>query len=209
MDFVSARANMVESQVRTNDVTDVDLVDAMRAIPRERLCPPAKAHLAYAETEVEYAPGRFLLAPRDLSKLVFSARPRPGERALTIAGPYAAAVLARLGLQVTALEQEGQDTAVRLALAETVVDVVGGDLGAPPSGPWDVIVVEGAVSRAPDAWVQALAPGGRLAVVERVGPLGKAQLYGRGRDGTVGRRNTFDATPPFIHGFEPEAAFEF
>lgn len=209
MDFVSARLNMVESQVRTNDVTDLNLVDAMRIIRRERFCPADKAHLAYAEKSPEYAPGRFLLAPRDLSKLVFSARPRTGERALAIAGPYAAAVLARMGLTVTALEPADSDAGVRAMLDGEDVAVVGGDLSAPAGGPFDVIVVEGAVHRTPEAWIDALAPGGRLAVIERSAQLGKAQLYGKGEDGRVSRRTTFDAIAPYITGFEPAPAFQF
>ena len=209
MDFVSARLNMVESQVRTNDVTDVDLVDAMRAIHRERFCPADKAHLAYAEKSVEYAPGRFLLAPRDVAKLVFSARPRAGERALVIAGPYVAAMLARVGLTVTALEPVDGDAGVRAMLDGEAVTVVGGDLAAPPAGPFDVIIAEGAVARTPDAWLSRLAPQGRLAVIERGEQLGKAQLYGRGADGRFARRTTFDAIAPYIAGFEPALSFEF
>ena len=208
MDFTSARLNMVESQVRTQDVTDLDLVDAMRAIKRERFCPADKAHLAYAEKSVEYAPGRFLLAPRDLAKLVFSARPRAGERALAIAAPYAAAVLTRMGLHVSALEPADGDTAVRMMLQDEGVEVVGGDL-ASPSGAHDVIVSEGAVARAPEAWMTALTPGGRLAVIERSAQLGKAQLYTKDADGRLARRNTFDAIAPYLAGFEPAPAFQF
>ena len=65
-DFAAARLNMVESQVRTNDVTDVRLHDAMRAIPREALIPADKAFQAYADADVEYAPGRFLLSKGQL-----------------------------------------------------------------------------------------------------------------------------------------------
>ena len=68
-DLAAARLNMVESQVRTQDVTDVRIQDAMRAIARETFVPSGKAYLAYADLEVEYAPGRWLLKPRDVSKL--------------------------------------------------------------------------------------------------------------------------------------------
>jgi len=78
MDVTSARQNMVDSQVRTNDVTDLELQDAMRAIPRERFAAPARAALAYAETEVEYAQGRWLMRPRDVAKLLQALRPLKG-----------------------------------------------------------------------------------------------------------------------------------
>ncbi len=183
-DFAAARLNMVESQVRTADVTDVRLHDVLRALPRERFAPADKAHLAYADIEVEYAPGRWLLKPRDVSKLLQALRPMPGERALAIAAPYAAAVIEELGLPVTRIEAEA----------------------APPAGEFDVIVCEGAVGRVPEAWTAALALNGRLGVVERDGPVGKACLYLRTADG-IGRRDLFDSFCPVLAGFEARHGF--
>ncbi|WP_395674221.1 protein-L-isoaspartate O-methyltransferase [Phenylobacterium sp.] len=187
-DLAAARLNMVESQVRTQDVTDVRIHDAMRALPREQYVPAERSYLAYADIEVEYAPGRYLLKPRDVSKLLQELRPMPGERALAIAAPYAAAVLEDMGLTVTRVE--------------------GGDLSGTPGGEFDLIVVEGAVARAPKSWLSALSPSGRLGLVERDGPVGKACLYLRAEDG-VGRRELFDATPPVLAGFEAEHGFAF
>lgn len=183
-DFAAARLNMVESQVRTQDVTDVRLHDAMRVLPRERFMPPEKQHLAYADIEVEYAPGRWLLKPRDVAKLLQALRPMPSERALAIGAPYAAAVIEALGLPVT--------------------QIAPGD--AAPAGGFDIVVCEGAVGVTPDAWIAALAPGGRLGVVERDGPVGKAVIYLKGPDG-LGRRELFDSFPPVLDGFEARHGF--
>jgi protein-L-isoaspartate(D-aspartate) O-methyltransferase len=174
--------------VRTQDVTDVRIPDIMRLVPREDFAPAAKAYLAYADIEVEYAPGRWLLKPRDVAKLLQGVRAMPGERVLAIAAPYAAAVLERMGLSVTRFDSE--------------------DLTRPPAGEFDVIVCEGAVGRAPQAWQAALARGGRLGVVERDGPVGKACLYVKGEDG-VGRRDLFDSTPPVLAGLEAQHGFAF
>jgi protein-L-isoaspartate(D-aspartate) O-methyltransferase len=187
-DLAAARLNMVESQVRTADVTDVRIHDALYAIAREDFVPAGKAYLAYADSTVEYAPGRWLLRPRDVAKLLQELKPRSGERALAIAAPYGAAVLEALQLSVDRLDE--------------------GDLKTVPGANYDLILVEGAVSKAPDAWTKALAPGGRLAVIERDGPVGKACLYVRAEDG-VGRRVLFDATPPVLAGFESQAGFAF
>jgi len=186
-DFTTARLNMVESQVRTQDVTDTAIHDAMRAVPREALVAPGKAYAAYADSEVEYAPGRYLLKPRDVAKLLQALHPQPLERALAIAAPYAAAVLEKMGLSVERLE---------------------GELTALPGGGYDVIVCEGAVAQAPAGWIEALAPDGRLAVIERDGPVGKAVIYVRAGDG-LGRRELFDATPPVLPGFAREPKFAF
>lgn len=187
-DFAAARLNMVESQIRTADVTDLPLQDALRVVPREAVVPATKAYLAYADADIEYAPGRWLLRPREVGKLLQVLKPREGEKALAIAAPYAAAVLEAMGLSVTRLE--------------------GDDLKAAPAGTFDVIVCEGAVAVAPKAWQDALAVGGRLGVIERNGPVGRAAIYLRAEDG-VGRRQAFDASPPMLAGFEVEAGFSF
>ena len=186
-DFATERDIMVDSQVRPNDVTDLSIQDAMRAVPREAVLPPGKAWMAYADAEIEYAPGRWMLRPRDVAKLLQGLRPRAGERALAIAAPYAAAVMTQMGLQVTRLD--GADL--------TVV-----------SGQWPLIVCEGAVSEIPATWLAAIAPGGRLGAPRRSGPVGQALICLRSEAG-VGSRPLFDCAPPILPGFEPARGFVF
>jgi protein-L-isoaspartate(D-aspartate) O-methyltransferase len=182
----------------------------MGVAPRERLCPPGRDFLAYAETPVEYAPGRFLMAPRDIAKLLQALKPRPGERALCICAPYAALLLAEIGLSVVALEPADSLEIARKALAETPVEVTTGDLRAVlAGGPYDLVVCEGAVPAPPASWAEALALGGRLGVVERDGPVGKARLHLRAEDGVLATRELFDASPPMLKGFEPVRGFAF
>jgi protein-L-isoaspartate(D-aspartate) O-methyltransferase len=188
IDFAAARARMIDGQVRTSDVTDLKLLDALRRVDREALCPPDKATFAYADVEIAYAPGRWLMRPREIAKLLQALQPEAGERALAIAAPYAAAVLEALGVTVERAEE--------------------GDLSTPPGKDYDLIVCEGAVERAPQAWVSALAPDGRLAVVERKGPAGKARIYLRTDQG-VAVREVFDSSPRYLAGFEPQPGFAF
>jgi protein-L-isoaspartate(D-aspartate) O-methyltransferase len=185
-DYQAARLTMVESQVRTSDVTDLYVQDAMRLAPREALCPAGKKEVAYADAEIEYAPGLFLLRGRAIGKLLQALKPRPGEKALAIAAPYGGQVLKQIGC----------------ACDEIAADKT------PAKGQYDVIVVEGAVSEAPAAWCAALAEGGRLAVIVRQGPMGKARLYER-CGGQIVWREVFDAPAPFLPGFEPKAQFAF
>lgn len=179
-----ARQIMVDSQVRPNDVTDPAIQDAMRRVAREAYCGSA-THLAYADAEVEYAPGRWLLRPRDVSKLLQAVRPRAGEKALAISAPYVAALLEQIGLTVARAD---------------ALDAV--------AGSYDVIVCEGGVEETPKAWLDALAVGGRLAVIERRGAAGAAKLYIRSET-DLGGRSVFDAAPPVLAGLEKRASFAF
>ncbi len=208
-DYARARLNMVETQVRVNDVTDHLVQDAMRTAPRERLAPPARAHLAYAEAEIEYAPGWRMAEPRNVSKLLQALRPRPGERALAVAAPYAALVMAQIGCRVVARQPEGAPfDAVAAVLREHGCAVEAGDITRlGEEGPFDVIASEVGIERPPEAWPKALAVDGRLGVFERAGPVGKARLYVQAPDGPLARRELFDAVPAWAPGFAPKPAF--
>lgn len=186
-DWAAARDIMVDSQVRPSDVPDLAVQDAMRHVARETLLPAEKQALAYADTEVEYAPGRWMLRPRDVGKLLHGLHPRVGETALAISSPYAAAVLGAMGLTVTQTDA-GETSGL--------------------AGAFDVIVCEGALAAPPAAWRAALAPNGRLAMVERDGPVGHAMLYLRTGEG-AGARVLFDCTPPMMAGFDVAPTFAF
>lgn len=207
MDFAAARKVMVDSQVRVNDVTDRVLQAALLAVPRERFCAPDRAFAAYAELEVEIAGRRKLMAAREVSKLLMALDPRPDEQVLAIAAPYAAAVLARMGLKVIAQEDDPAVLeVVGAVLAEAGVETVQAPFSEPYGQGYDLIVSEAATPVRPDAWIAALKPGGRLAVVERTGPAGKAVLYVRGRDG-LSRRELFDASPSVLAELAPLPTF--
>lgn len=207
MDFAAARKVMVDSQVRVNDVTDRELQAALLSVPRERFLPAERAFAAYAEIEPEIANGRRLMLPRDLSKLLMALQPRAGEKALAVAGPYAGAVLRAMGLEVTAQEADPAVLeAVSDALNEAGVEGVSAPFGQPVGADYDLIVSEAAVPVRPETWLDALKVGGRLAVVERAGPAGKAVLYIKGPSG-LSRRELFDAAPPVLSDMTPEPAF--
>ncbi len=209
MDFTAARNNMVESQVRVNDVTDEGLQHAMRHVARERLCAPAQAFGAYGEVESPIAPGRALMKPRDIAKLLQSLEPKPGEKALAIAAPYAAAVMATTGVSV--IEQEGDPRAMAVVepyLKELGVTTVTADLKSPSGANYDVIIAEGAVAELPESWLKALKVGGRMAVVLRDGAMGRARVYIRLEHG-FSEREVFDSAPSVLPGFEAAPSFQF
>lgn len=85
MDFAAARATMVESQVRTNDVTNHALQAALRTVPRELFAPKSKRTLAYGDLDLPIADDRWLMRPRDLSKLIQALAITPDDVVLDLA----------------------------------------------------------------------------------------------------------------------------
>jgi protein-L-isoaspartate(D-aspartate) O-methyltransferase len=222
IDFAAARRIMVDSQVRTSDVTDLRLIAAMQAVPRERFVPPEQADLAYLDFDAPAAaaeagkPARRLLKPMVLAKLLQAADIGEGDHVLDVgcATGYSSAVLAQLAHSVVALEQDpglaGHARDNLSALDMSQVQVVTGPLtdGWPPLAPYDVIMLNGASEITPKALLRQLKPGGRLVGVLGRGPAGKAMLY-CSIGGECGGRPIFDAAAPLLPGFAAPPAFAF
>lgn len=216
-DTALQRKNMVESQVRPSDVTDRRIMAAMQTIPRERFVPGPNAALAYMDEALMVAPGRALIAPRTLARLIQLGDIDATDKVLNVGAMtgYGAAVLANLAKQVVALESDKALSAVATKLLADLglnnVTVVAGELaqGYRASAPYDVIVIEGAVARMPDELVAQLAPGGRIVAIDASGGVSVAVVVTRGADVQVSRRVAFEASAPILAGFEAPKSFVF
>ncbi len=215
MNFAAARRNMVESQLRTNRVTDERLLAAFEAVPRELFLPEPMRSIAYVDDDLEVAPGRWMMEPMVLARLLQAAEIRPTDVALSIGcgTGYCCAILARVANTVVAVESDGglARRAGRI-LSELSIDnvvFVEGRLaeGNPSQAPYDVILIDGAVKTVPEEIQRQLAEGGRLVTVVR-GTVGRATLMTR-RGNTVSSRVLFDAAVPVLPDFALEPGFVF
>ncbi|SCZ07577.1 protein-L-isoaspartate O-methyltransferase family protein [Microvirga guangxiensis] len=219
VDFSQARRMMVDSQLRTFDVNDIPLLDAMDSVPREMFVLPGREELAYIDQNILVSDGatrRFMLSPMNLGRMIQALEVNAGEKALDVASGrgYAAAVLNKLGAQVTALEADealAADARSSLAAASAgnVQVVVGAlDQGHAEQAPYDLILINGALDVRPDALLQQLAEGGRLVCVKGRGRAARATLYVRSGD-AFGERTLFDAAAPVLAPFVQEPGFTF
>ncbi|MEX6723127.1 protein-L-isoaspartate O-methyltransferase family protein [Parapedomonas caeni] len=208
------RANMVAGQLRTNRVADERLVAALRAIPRETFVPETRRAFAYIDEDLPLGGGRFLMEPMVFGRLLDEAEVQPRDKVLIVgAGTgYSAAILARVAGQVVALEQDAAlaATARQQLAALGNVKLVEGALtqGAAADGPYDLIVIEGAVDFIPDALVEQLSGNGRLVTVINDHGVGRG-VVGR-RSGTgFGVMPFMDAQVQPLPGFGRPASFTF
>jgi len=214
--FSSARDHMVESQIRTSDVTDLDVLRAFRNIKRENFVPKSQQALAYGDAHIQLGEGRVMMRPRDFAKMVQAADIEPTDVVLDIAcgRGYSSAVLAHLGETVVGLEES--EEAVTKATEQLVgaditnAAIVRGDLksGASEHGPFNVIFVNGAVSEVPKTWLDQLSNDGRLVCLVQNGPMGRVCVYTKAGD-TIGERVIFDASAPSLPGFSAVPEFVF
>ena len=207
------RAAMIDSQLRTNDVIDPDVVAAMAAVPREAFVPAALSSVAYMDRAIALGDGRALNPPLVTGRLLVEAAVRPGMRVLLVgaATGYTAALLARLGAEVHAVEERADlIEAARAAAGDSAIAWTQGPLaaGAPNAAPFDRIVIEGAVETLPDALVAQLAEGGRIVAARRDGSVTRL-VQGVKAGGTVALRAFADMDVAPLPGFAAPKGFRF
>ncbi|MEP1537247.1 MAG: protein-L-isoaspartate O-methyltransferase [Paracoccaceae bacterium] len=214
-DFATRRTMMVDTQVRPSDVTKYPIIDAMLSVPRENFVPTGLRETAYMGENIDLDGGRVVLEPRTLAKTLDALDIGPDELVLDVAcgHGYSSAVIARMAQAVVALEEdENMSREAQEALMDAGADNVvvhEGRLteGAQEHGPYDVIVVQGAVAQLPDALMSQLKDGGRVAALFMDGALGEVRV-GYKIDGRMTWRTAFNAGAPILPGFEKHHKFE-
>ncbi|KAA2311457.1 protein-L-isoaspartate O-methyltransferase [Pseudooceanicola sediminis] len=213
-DYAARRTMMVDAQVRPSDVTKFPIIEAMLAVPREMFVPQDRKEAAYLGENVSIGANRVLLEPRTLAKMLDAVDIQPDELVLDLgAGQgYAAAVMSRIAEAVIAVEEDAdiaadsQQLLSDLGADNVVLHEAKLTEGAPEHGPYDVIVLEGAVEHLPEAITDQLKEGGRIVVLFAEGHLGVVRV-GYKIDGKVSWRFSFNAGAPVLPGFERHAVF--
>jgi protein-L-isoaspartate(D-aspartate) O-methyltransferase len=225
--FAEVRRNMVDTQLRTYDVTSKKLLDAIESVGREFFVPEAMRGLAYLDQPVVLAVGeketRTLLTPMVLARMIQAAEIEPGTRVLDVASGsgYGAAVMAAMGADVTILESsDAMADLARHALAHAGITIAGKEnagisvhsgalsKGLPKAEAFDVIFINGAVELEPVALLKQLKDGGRLLAVVGSGRSGRVTIYQKSGE-TIGQRGVLDAAAPVLAEFRQEAGFRF
>ncbi|QND71196.1 MULTISPECIES: protein-L-isoaspartate O-methyltransferase [Tardiphaga] len=190
-DFSTARQKMVDGQVRPSDVTDLRIIDAMLAVPREEFVPASQRAMAYLDLDLEVAPNRFLIKPVVLARMLQASDVKATDKVLVVGCPtgYAAAVIAQFAGQVTSAAGIAAD-------------------GDAANGPYDLIVLAGATEIVPTGLYKQLAPGGQLVGVFALTKPARAVIVTHSHE-DFGSRPLFDATAPVLPGMEKLPAFVF
>jgi protein-L-isoaspartate(D-aspartate) O-methyltransferase len=217
-DFSTARQKMVDCQVRPSDVTDIRIIDAMLAVPREAFVPEQQRAMAYLDLDLEVggpASGkRFLIKPAVLAKMLQAAEITEADNVLVVgcATGYSAAVLAKLAARVTATEGDPDLAAkargILAGAGNVTVRAAAAADGEPADAPYDVIVLDGATEITPDRVYRQLKEGGRLVGVFATTQPPRAAIVTRSH-GDFGHRALFDATAPVLPGLGRVPAFVF
>jgi len=218
--FSTARQKMVDGQVRPSDVTDIRIIDAMLAVPREAFVPQNQRALAYLDLDLDVSEGgsvkRFLIKPAVTAKLVQAADITDTDEVLVVgcASGYLVALVARLARRVTATESDPSLVArakaafADLGLGNVSVKTAAMAEGDSANAPYDVIILNGATEIALEALLRQLKEGGRLVGAFALTKPQRAMIV-TGARGDFGYRALFDTAIPVLPGLEQPPGFVF
>ena len=205
MDSDSARQQMVDQQVRTWDVFDADVLEAMSGIARERYVPDAFRHCAYADAEIPLPHGQCMLRPSLAGRILQAVDVRAGDRVLEIGTGtgYLTSCIARIAGSVVSIDL--YDDFIRGARSVLEPDGINNatlhcmDATAElPDGDFDVIIVTASMPAVDPRFVEALKPGGRLFVVVGDSPAMIAMLVERTEGGEITTNELFETDIPAL-----------
>lgn len=214
MDYKAQRSKMIDSQIRTTDVTSHSILTAFFNVERETFVEERLKPIAYIDNDLEIAPGRYMMAPSPLAKLVQLVAIAKTDSVLEIgAGTgYATAILAQLAAAVVAVESDAALFETAQANVKDIANVTlaRGDLasGHPAKAPYDIIFINGAVDQVPESLFSQLKEGGRLVAVIGEGLSSGARIYVR-EQGRHSERFAFNASVRKLPGFDKSAEFVF
>ena len=216
-DFAALRQTMIDTQLRTNKVTNAQVLAAMGDIPREMFVPEDRASLAYIDEDIRIGKSRCMLEPMILARMIQATEVGPEDVVLDVASGagYSAAVLGRIARAVVAVESDTElagaasTRITKLGLDNVVVEIGPINAGWSDQALYDVILVNGSCGEISAAIFSQLAEGGRLCAIMRcAGGTGMAKLFVKS-GGVVSSRGLFDASVPALPEFDLDEGFSF
>ena len=217
MNIEQARFNMIEQQIRPWEVLDPQVLDLLFVVKREDFVPAAYRNLAFADMEIPIGSGQVMLAPRVEARLMQELAIKNTDKVLEIGtgSGYMAALLAARADHVVTVESRpeiadfARQNLERAGVANVTIEIGDGANGWPQRGPYDAIIVSGALPSLPDALLKQLRLGGRLAAIVGEAPVMEAQLVTCSAEGVYNTVNLFETVVPKLDSGNAKPGFSF
>ena len=208
-DFEALRYKLIEQQIRPWNVSDAEVLQTLRDVPRERFVPESLQTLAFTDTQLPL-PGstqanQVMFEPKMEARILQTIKPRYKDKVLEIGtgSGYMAALLAAFADQVVSVEIDAKMVALaQKNLATNQIKNVTIAQGDGYTGwgteSYDVICVSGSMPKLPDGLKLQLAVGGKLFVILGEAPVMRATLIERLEPGYFKETTLFETLTPAL-----------
>jgi len=217
MNIEQARFNMIEQQIRPWNVLDQEVLDLLHVVKREQFVPATYQNLAFADVEIPLPGGDAMLAPKFEARILQDVGVRKHETVLEIGtgSGYMAALLAHRAAKVTTVEINPDNAALakknlaNAGIHNVTVETGNGATGWDKGAPYDVIVISGALEVLPEAILQQLKVGGRVAAIVGQAPAMEASIITRTGENAYSKINLFETNVRYLSGAPVPSHFQF
>jgi len=217
MNIEQARFNMIEQQIRPWNVLDQEVLDLLHVVKREQFVPAAYQNLAFADVEIPLPGGDAMLAPKFEARILQDVGVRKHETVLEIGtgSGYMAALLAHRAAKVTTVEINPDNAALakknlaNAGIHNVTVETGNGATGWDKGAPYDAIVISGALEVLPEAILQQVKVGGRIAAIVGQAPAMEASIITRTGENAYSKINLFETNVRYLTGAPVPSHFQF
>lgn len=217
LNFDSARKHMVESQIRTWEVFDPQVLDLMERAPREDFVPAAYRNLAYADWSIPLSQGQVMMPPKLEARLLQALDVQPTDKILEVGtgSGYLTWLLAKLGREVYSVEidavlsAQAEKTLAAHGIRNVTLEVGDAARGWDKHAPYDVILITGSLPLFPQEYQKSLAVGGRLVAVVGASPTMDVVLVRCTAEHAYTRVSLFETDLPPLKNAPAPASFVF
>ena len=208
--------NMVEGQIKPLGNISKQVMDAFLSIPRDQFVPLELKNFAYLEKNIELNNGRFLLKPSLIAKIISLADFNSSDTVLIIGSStgYSSAILSNIAETVISIEEDDQlvNFSETIVLDKKIDNVVflRKDLneGCPEHGPFNKILIEGAVEDIPSYLFDQLDENGKMIAIIANGDLSEVREYNKVEE-NIGSKFLFNCEAPKLKAFNKTDSFNF
>ena len=106
IDFSISRKNMISNQLKVNNITEYNILDAIDFVPREIFLPPHLKPRAYLDEDTQMSSNRYLIEPMTLGYILKLSQIQITDVVLDLAcaSGYTTAILSRLAKKVYGID---------------------------------------------------------------------------------------------------------
>jgi protein-L-isoaspartate(D-aspartate) O-methyltransferase len=217
MNIEQARFNMIEQQIRPWNVLDTDILDLLHVVKREHFVPAAYQNLAFADAEIPLPGGEAMLNPKLEARILQEIGLKKHEAVLEIGtgSGYMAALMAHRAAKVTTVEVNPQikelaeKNLAKNGISNVTVELGNGAMGWAKGAPYDVIVISGALEVLPEAFLQQVKVGGRIAAIVGEPPAMEFNIITRTGENAWNTVKVFETNVKYLSGAAVVSHFQF
>jgi len=199
MDTLAARRQMVDQQVRTWEVLDPRVLDALSAVPREAFVPPEYRELAFADAPIPIGYGQSMLSPKVQGRILQALGVNPTDSVLEVGSGtgYLSACLSLLGASTRSIDIhpgliDVSRANLRAVPSAQVEFEIRDSFGGAALGEYDVVAVTGSLPVYDARFERALRVGGRMFAIVGAAPVMDAVVVRRVDDHEWIRESLFE-----------------